>query len=52
VKSVIAAANNAYEGVNKASKQVSDAVAANVTGSPRLPESMSGPTARQGRRVT
>jgi phasin family protein len=31
VKSVIAAANNAYEGVNNASKQVSDAVAANVT---------------------
>lgn len=31
VKSAIAAATNAYEGVNKASKQVSDAVAANVT---------------------
>jgi phasin family protein len=31
VESVIAASNNAYEGVNKASKQVSDAVAANVT---------------------
>jgi phasin family protein len=30
VKSTVAAANNAYEGVNKASKQVSDAVAANV----------------------
>lgn len=31
VKSAIAAATNAYEGMNKASKQVSDAVAANVT---------------------
>ena len=30
VKSAIAAANNAYEGVNKASKQVTDAVDANV----------------------
>ena len=30
-KSAVAAANNAYESVNKASKQVSDAVAANVT---------------------
>jgi len=30
-KSAVAAANNAYEGVNKASKQVSDAVVANVT---------------------
>lgn len=30
VKSAIAAATNAYEGVNKASKQVSDAVTANV----------------------
>ena len=29
-KSAVAAANNAYEGVNKASKQVTDAVAANV----------------------
>jgi hypothetical protein len=27
----VAAANNAYEGVNKASKQVSDAVVSNVT---------------------
>jgi len=31
VKSAVAAANNAYEGMNKASKQVSDAVDANVT---------------------
>lgn len=30
-KSAVAAANNAYEGVNKASKQVSDAVVSNVT---------------------
>lgn len=30
-KSAVAAANNAYEGVNKASKQVSEAVVANVT---------------------
>ena len=30
-KSAVAAANNAYEGANKASKQVSDAVVANVT---------------------
>ena len=30
-KAAVAAANNAYEGVNKASKQVSDAVDANVT---------------------
>lgn len=31
VKSAVAAANNAYDGVNNASKQVSDAVDANVT---------------------
>jgi phasin family protein len=31
MKSAVAAANNAYESVNKASKQVSDAVEANVT---------------------
>lgn len=31
VKSAIAAANNAYEGANKVSKQVTDAVDANVT---------------------
>ena len=31
VKSAVAAANNAYDGVNKASKQVFDAVDANVT---------------------
>lgn len=31
VKSAIAAANQAYEGANQASKQVSDAVAVNVT---------------------
>ena len=31
VKSAVAAANNAYEGVNKASKQVSEALDANVT---------------------
>jgi hypothetical protein len=30
VKSAVAAANNAYDGVNKASKQVFDAVDANV----------------------
>lgn len=30
-KSAVATANNAYEGVSKASRQVSDAVAANVT---------------------
>ena len=30
-KSAVAAANNAYEGVNKASKQVADAVDANIT---------------------
>jgi len=30
-KSAVAATNNAYEGVNKASKQVSDAVVSNVT---------------------
>ena len=29
-KSAVATANNAYEGMNKASKQVSDAVSANV----------------------
>lgn len=31
LKSAVAAANNAYEGVNKASKKVADAVDANVT---------------------
>ncbi len=31
VKTAVAAANNAYDGVNKTSKQVSDALAANVT---------------------
>jgi len=31
VKSAVAAANNAYEGVNKASKQVTEAVDANIT---------------------
>ncbi len=31
VKSAVAASNNAYEGVNKASKQVADVVEANVS---------------------